>query len=29
MPHYRLESVLCGIVVDEELIAVIAHLTDV
>ena len=29
MPHYRLESMLCGIVVEEELIAVLAHLTDV
>lgn len=29
MPHYRLESMLCGIVVEEELIAVFAHLTDV
>ena len=29
MPHYRLERMLCGIVVEEELIAVFAHLTDV
>ena len=29
MPHYRLESMLCGIVIEEELIAVFAHLTDV
>ena len=29
MPHYRLERMLCGIVIEEELIAVFAHLTDV
>lgn len=29
MPHYRLESMLCGIVVEEEPIAVLAHPTDV
>ena len=29
MPHYRLERMLCGVVVAEELIAVFASLTDV
>ena len=29
MLHYCLESMLCGIVIEEELIAVFAHLTDV
>lgn len=26
MPHYCLERMLCGIVIEEELIAVFAHL---
>ena len=29
MLHYRLERMLSGVVVEEELIAVFAHLTDV
>ena len=29
MPHYRPERMLCGIVVEEELIAIFVHLTDV
>ena len=29
MLHYSLERMLCGIVIEEELIAVFAHLTDV
>lgn len=27
MPHYRLERMLSGVVIEEELIAVFAHLT--